>query len=191
MPNGQTVAVAYTFVMDATAQNGMQIDFWLSSALNRPTGYLLFCAPDMRATPGMRIGLNATPPPVEFYLYGVDFAENYYYHQGTYDNGTSPGSNTSGGVGQYGMHCIGPFANSGTNFAVRFYSQMFTGGVVRVWDRAGNPNRFSTFRGSWTDNQGNVTVLGVSHTGFVVNLGASSTDAPMFHWDAYADYWNN
>jgi hypothetical protein len=63
--NGATGIVAYTFAAPAGAANGMEITFDFGAALNN-ANTVQISEVDLRATPGVAVGLNNSPPPADF-----------------------------------------------------------------------------------------------------------------------------
>lgn len=72
--NGVTATVAYTFPVSINAINGYEITVDLKAL--GATKTLQISSFDLRATPGVPTGLNASPPPVEFTPVGVEMARN-------------------------------------------------------------------------------------------------------------------
>lgn len=102
VPAGASAIVAYTFPVTSNALNGYTVQFTINNALNATTGYVAITDVDLRAAPGVSLGLNANPPPVELRPIAVEMVncQRYYFQ----DSGNSPGqvwfmgNVTSGGI---------------------------------------------------------------------------------------------
>lgn len=80
VPVGNTVTVAYTFTMSTSATTGYGIFLVFNNVLNATVGSVQVTDVDLRATPGVLVGLNANPPPVEFRVFPIElsFCQRYY-----------------------------------------------------------------------------------------------------------------
>ncbi|WP_127076142.1 hypothetical protein [Rhodomicrobium lacus] len=65
IPAGASGIVSYTFVPNVNIANGLQIQLQFGSALNAASGYVQIGRADIRATPGIAVGINSAPPPPE------------------------------------------------------------------------------------------------------------------------------
>lgn len=78
-PNGVWTKIAYTFAMPAGANLGA--DIWVSfNVLNSNAKTVQITQADLRATPGLPVGLNSAPPPSELRPISEEtvFCQRYY-----------------------------------------------------------------------------------------------------------------
>lgn len=61
---GATVTLCYSFTSSASSTNGLEVTWDFGAALNGSKTIYLF-NPDIRATPGVAVGLNSLPPTIE------------------------------------------------------------------------------------------------------------------------------
>jgi collagen triple helix repeat protein len=78
---GAKAVVAYTFMPSANLTKGYQVNLNFGNQLNAASGYIEVGRADCRATPGVAIGLNSNPPPVEIRLYPTELAICQRYYQ--------------------------------------------------------------------------------------------------------------
>lgn len=78
--------VAYTFAMPMNAQNGVLAQLVFGALTS---GSLNVAAADLRATPGVPVGLNANPPPPELRPIATEtlFCQRYYQTRGNHNVG--------------------------------------------------------------------------------------------------------
>ena len=63
--NGAWTQVGYSFTANASSYNGLEVTIDLGAAMNSGSKIVYLTAPDIRYTPGVSAGLNATPPVPE------------------------------------------------------------------------------------------------------------------------------
>ena len=90
-PSGWTL-LAYTFNAGACA-NGGEVQLNLPALLAGQS--LVFAEADLRATPGLAVGLQASPPPPELRPISEESLFCYRYFETSYDNGVAPGTTNS------------------------------------------------------------------------------------------------
>ncbi len=79
-PAGQWTRLAYTFAVPVAAGWGLQVNVSLGAALAAANAYVRFSEADLRATPGLPVGLCANPPPPELRPTAIEmaFCQRYY-----------------------------------------------------------------------------------------------------------------
>jgi hypothetical protein len=79
--NGAWTQVAYTFAASAASYNGLEISFDFGNNFSSSSKTLQIAEPDIRVTPGVSIGLNASPPTVELRPIGSELAlcQRYFF----------------------------------------------------------------------------------------------------------------
>ena len=94
--NGATCTEAYTFTVNAGANNGYEIviDF---GALGTSAFVEIGGGFDLRLTPGVSTGANASPPAPEIYTTDRDAVWSQQFYRTSYDNGVAPGTITNTG----------------------------------------------------------------------------------------------
>lgn len=114
--NNATCTLAYTFNVNAGANNGYEvvIDF---GALANTAFVAVGGGFDLRVTAGVSLGLNASPPAPEVYAAERDAAWNQRFYETSYSNGVAPGTVT--GAGASAILMAGATAGNAGN-AVRF-----------------------------------------------------------------------
>lgn len=91
-PAGAWTRVAYTFTLPAGAQqNGVAVWLMFGSQLGAGTSVIVAAA-DLRATPGLPVGLNANPPPPELRPVAIEIAFCQRYFWDSSGNGAASGS---------------------------------------------------------------------------------------------------
>lgn len=191
--NGAWTTVAYTFNVNAGAVNGYEVKIDFGNNFSSNSKCVQVTAAELRVTPGVSTGLNASPPVPELPYVGVEFMRNARYYQTSYANGTSPGTattaNIAGGV---------PVTNTvlGTITAIPFPTRMRATPTMSYWDGAGTANATSfTINAGFTfTNGGNwsiVKAFGPSAHGFYLGYDAGTpvTASYFVHYAAYADFW--
>lgn len=81
VPVGGSAIIAYTFNVSPNAINGYGVYFAFGNQLNATIGNIQITDVDLRATPGVPVGLNNNPPPVELRPIGVELALCQRYYQ--------------------------------------------------------------------------------------------------------------
>jgi len=81
--NGQWTTVAYTFAADASSYNGLEIAFDFGNNFSTNGKAIQICEADIRATPGITVGLNSAPPVPEMRPVGIEFVLCQRYYQQT------------------------------------------------------------------------------------------------------------
>ena len=92
--------VAYTLDLPvAVTYNGLQVNLNFPGSLG--TGSIYMAAADLRATPGLAVGLQASPPPPELRPVHEELLFCYRYFETGYDNGVAPGTINSAAALQF------------------------------------------------------------------------------------------
>ena len=181
--NGAWTIVAYTFTANAGAVNGYEVKIDFGNNFSSNSKYVQVAAAELRVTPGISAGLNASPPVPELPNVVMELARNARYYQTTFDNAVAPGTATRAGM------VGGLIIAAGLNltFSVPLITPMRTSPTVLTWDGAGTANKSSYYSsGTWTDGNVQALVVQTSTKSLVI---ASSAGAVMFHFSAYADFW--
>lgn len=149
--NGVWTQFAYTFQVSGTNPGplfGMEVIIDFGGSLSSGTTTVILAELDVRATPGVSVGLNAGPPIPELRSIGTELALNQRYFATTYGNGVAPGSATRNGI--LGISLAGN--NQGSSVA--FPNQMRSAPTISYWDGAGNSSKYSYYDDSfsWHDN---------------------------------------
>ena len=189
-PNNTWTTIAYSFDVSANAAFGYEVKLDFGNNWSANTKAVWISAADLRATPGVSVGINSAPAVPELRDIASELDRNARYYGSSYDNGVSPGTDlTSGNAGGMvgGDHTNGSTSN--TAISVIFPIPMRAAPTLSYWDRAGNPSKFSFYSGgSFFDNQsGGNTIIGPSTKGF--GFYQVATFASQFHYAAYADFW--
>lgn len=103
-PNGSTL-VALTFSMSPAAVNGYQITIYFGNALAAATSGIAVTDFDLRATPGVPLGINNNPPRVELRSASDETArcQRYYYQSSvSYTSGIWSSSPVTAGNSYWG-----------------------------------------------------------------------------------------
>ncbi|MFT3942063.1 hypothetical protein [Rhodopseudomonas sp.] len=156
-PNGAWTTVAYTFAIGVNAANGVEVTLEFGSALNGAGKYVAVAMPDIRSTPGVSTGLNASPSVPELRPVFAEVTENQRYFWRTLTPITLYGYNsTSGALYQdlpfpvfmriapsYTMTFSGASSAVGnitaiTAMSAQLYCQATAGGVFYITFAAGN-----------------------------------------------------
>jgi hypothetical protein len=99
---GVWTRVAYTWAQPQASQSlGLEIVLTLGGALNAASGSFILSDADVRATPGVATGLNASPPPPELRPTAIEipYCQRYYLNRGSY--GTFFCGNVTSGLVYY------------------------------------------------------------------------------------------
>jgi hypothetical protein len=72
--NGVWTQVAYSFVASAGSANGLVVSLSLGNNFSANTKFIQITECDVRATPGLTVGLNSAPPAPELRPYPVELA---------------------------------------------------------------------------------------------------------------------
>lgn len=84
-PAGEWTQIAYTFNLPAaSAQSGIYLQLDFGQALNSATDTVNIAECDLRATPGLSIGLNNNPPMPEFRPYTLELLICSAYYQNVF-----------------------------------------------------------------------------------------------------------
>jgi hypothetical protein len=168
----------------AAAVNGYEVKIDFGNNFSSNSKYVQVTAAELRVTPGISTGLNASPPVPELPNVVAEQARNARYYQTTYDNTVAPAAVTR--VGMVG----GIVTTSGTSLtlSVPLTTPMRASPTVLTWDGAGTPNKSSYYiSGAWTDAGQQAMVVQTSTKSLVIAV--SSALGLMFHFSAYADFW--
>jgi hypothetical protein len=184
--SGVWTTVAYAFDVAANAVNGYEVKIDFGTSLGANTKYVQLSAADLRATPGVSVGLSNTPQPPELPFIQAEIARSARYYQSTYDNGVAPGAASNSG-----MVGISYPVNPQWGGSMVFRTAMRAAPSVRIFDGAGNANAASSWNGTWVNNQGSsAAVVLASTTGLVLSPPPGSAGGNLlWHWVAYADFW--
>jgi len=85
VPNAQWTRVSYTFAMPGNAYLGVAASIGFGALVAGQQFYMT--GADLRATPGVAIGLNANPPPVELPPMAIEMVRCQRYYQVGIPNG--------------------------------------------------------------------------------------------------------
>src|SRR5579883_98254 len=186
-PNSAWTIVSYSFTANANAVNGYEIEVDFGNNFSTTGKYVQISAADLRATPGVSTGLNASPPVPEFMSTAQELVRSARYFQTSYNNGVAPGTATRAGLQNFGNNgSTGATNASGFTFAVH----MRASPTMSYWDGAGNSGKCSRYTsGAWTDNAGAMATLQGGEAGVVVTTGATANVTDFAHFTAYADFW--
>lgn len=79
-PPGQWTQIAFSF-QNPVQSNGLQIDFILGNNFGSASQTVLLTEFDIRATPGVALGINMSPPPPELRPYHAElqFCQRYFW----------------------------------------------------------------------------------------------------------------
>ena len=78
-PAGQWTRLAYTFAASAAIGYGLQASIVLGAVLGAAGAFVRLSEADLRATPGLPVGLCANPPPPELRPIGIELPLCYRY----------------------------------------------------------------------------------------------------------------
>lgn len=189
--SGVWTTVAYTFNVAAGADKGYEIKVDFGNNFSVNTKYVQLTAADLRVTPGISTGLNASPPLPELLSIQAELARSSRYYQASYENGVAPGTSTRSGLTGPSLIVQGTMNGVGS---IAFPTAMRSTPTVAYWDGAGNASKISYLPGSgaltYTDNVAaqnapfNISTRGFFYTGYT-----AATDTSFLHYTAYADFW--
>jgi hypothetical protein len=186
--SGVWTTVAYTFNVAAGADKGYEIKVDFGNNFSVNTKYVQLTAADLRATPGISTGLNASPPLPELPSVQAELARSSRYYQTSYINGTAPGTATSAGL-------VGSATNY-TNVAsesIVFATPMRSTPTVAYWDAAGNASKISYLPSQSISFTNNATIgnapFNISARGFLFMSTLAAVNSTFLHYSAYADFW--
>lgn len=106
--NSVATIVAYTFTAAANSYLGLEVTLDFGAGLNTATSIFIKDT-DLRATPGVTVGLNSTPPAIEYRPVEVELAYCQRYYTTTFGNGNTP-AQSFGLVGALGSQAYGATA---------------------------------------------------------------------------------
>lgn len=91
--NNASATVAYTFTAANDTENGLEVTFDFGAALNSNAKSVYLTYADIRATPGVATGLNASPPTPELRPIAPELAFCQRYFNSTFGSGVTPAQN--------------------------------------------------------------------------------------------------
>jgi hypothetical protein len=142
---------------------------------------LFAAAADIRVTPGVSIGINASPPPPELRPIFAELPFNKRYFQTSYNAGTAPGSSdTADLVPIPNVYAAG----YGTGMALPIV--MRSSPTVVFYDGAGTSNKCSLYSGgSWANAYSFLTYVQAS-AGTIL-FASSNTNTLFINYTASAE----
>lgn len=187
VPTATYTTLSYTFATNVGFQKGMEVILDANVALNTTGKHFYLAAADVRITPGVATGLNATPPPIEIPDIGKEIVRNMRYYQKSFPQGAAPAQ----AAGATGASCVkNPIALGDPSLFVAFKPPM-----------RGTPT-FTTYNttssnANWRDlsNNSDVTVSVdpasiISDSGVLLATSGTVTtlgDILCIHWTASAE----
>lgn len=87
--NNTAATVAYTYTSPTTADNGVEVTIDFGGALNTNGKFIYISRADIRPTPGVTLGLNATPPVIELRPISQSLPESLRYLPALLSSGTA------------------------------------------------------------------------------------------------------
>ena len=180
--------VGYTFVDAGSAANGLEITIDLGSNFSTSGKSVQICELDLRHTPGVPTGINASPPPAELRPIGIEAPLNYRYLTSSFQYGQTPGSALGVNQGEYFLQAI---LGSGNILRAPFYQfpgEMRTVPTITIYNPANNNNN-AYDQDATQDAVVTGTLATTKGYGLIVMSpsGGSVGNKVSWHWQATAE----
>lgn len=183
VPNNTGATVAYTFAASSLSYNGLSISFDLGNNFSTNGKIVYLSQPDLRATPGVPLGINNAPPAPEVRGAADDTIWNQRFFETSYDNHVAPGTATTLGeeVEQYWA-----IASALYVFRTRFKASKRADPTVVIYSPVtGAPANIN----NGTAGDTTVSAVAIGAAGFVVSgtfapNGGFVGSSASWHWTA-------